>query len=72
MHNTSSHVWTGSDDRTMCIWNVATGESEAKLKGHSNCVTSVIFSSDGSHVVSGLDNNTLHIWNVVTGDSEAE
>ena len=52
------------------IWNVATGESEAELKGYSDLVNSVIFSPDGNHVVS-RSYNTVYIWNVVTGEFEA-
>ena len=54
-----SHVVSGSKDRTVRIWNVVTGESEAKLKGHSGWVNSVVFSPDGSHVVSGSDDGTM-------------
>ena len=67
-----SHVVSGSKDRTVRIWNVVTGESEAKLKGHSGWVNSVVFSPDGSHVVSGSDDGTMHFWNVATGEFEAE
>ena len=55
----------------MCIWNVATGESEAVLEGHWDWVNSVAFSPDGSHVVSGTIVCTVHIWNVAAGESEA-
>jgi WD40 repeat protein len=67
-----SHVVSGSEDRTVRIWNVVTGECEAELKGHSECVKSVAFSPDGSHVVSGSFDRTMRIWNVVTGECEAE
>ena len=60
-----SHVVSGSDDKTVQIWNVAV------LRGHSHYVTSVVFSPDGSHVASG-SYETVHIWNVATGESEAE
>ena len=66
-----SCVVSGSYDGTVCIWNVATGESEAVLKGHSLNVNSVIFSPHGSCVVSESEDWTLHIWNVMTGESEA-
>ena len=66
------HIVSGSSDNTVHIWNVATGQSEAELKGHSSWVNSVVFSPDGSHVVSGSKDNTMCIWNVATGESEAE
>ena len=53
----------------MRIWNAATGESEAELKGHSGWVYSVVFSPDGSRVVSGSEDNTVRIWNISTGIS---
>ena len=66
------HVVSGSDDNTVCIWNVVLGELEAELKGHSGKVISVDFSPDGSHIVSGSFDNTVRIWNVPMGESEAE
>ena len=62
-----SRVVSGSEDNTVRIWNVATGESEAELKGHSGRVSSVVFSPDGSHVVSGSEDNTVRIWTIATG-----
>ena len=50
---------------------MATGKSEAELKGHSRIVNSVVFSPDGRHVVSGSGDSTVCIWNVVTGESSA-
>ena len=64
-----SHVVSGSNDYTVCIWNVVTSESEAEPKGHSGTVISVVFSPDGSHVVSGSYDNVC-VWNVATGESE--
>ena len=34
-----SRVITGSDNKTACVWNVATGKCVHKLKGHSRHVT---------------------------------
>ncbi|KIJ91722.1 hypothetical protein K443DRAFT_653503, partial [Laccaria amethystina LaAM-08-1] len=67
-----SRVVSGSDDNTVRIWNVTTGEVEAELKGHTGSVRSVAFSQDGSQVVSGSDDQSVRIWNVTTGEVEAE
>jgi WD40 repeat protein len=51
---------SGSDDKTVQIWNVETGKEEIKLEGHSNLVTSVTFLQDG-RVVSASDDETVQI-----------
>ena len=38
---------TGSTDRTVKLWDVATAKEAATLAGHKNWVTSVRFSPDG-------------------------
>jgi S1-C subfamily serine protease len=57
---------SGSWDKTIKIWNVATGKEITTLKGHSEKVTSVAFSPDGKNLASGSD-ETIKIWNVATG-----
>jgi WD40 repeat protein len=44
---------SGSDDKTIRIWDAETGEEQAALKGHDGWVSSVAFSPDGKRVVSG-------------------
>ena len=67
-----SRVVSGSKDKTVRIWNAATGECDAELKGHSDEVYSVVFSPDGSRAVSGSKDNTVRLWNAATGECEAE
>jgi WD40 repeat protein len=67
-----SRVVSGSDDNTVRIWNVTTGEVEAELKGRTNRVMSVAFSQDGSRVVSGSGDCRVRVWNATTGEVEAE
>src|SRR6202021_2395618 len=45
-----SKVASGSDDRTVRVWNAATGQTEQTLEGHLNSVKSVAFSPDSSKV----------------------
>ena len=40
-------VVSGSTDRTVLVWDLATGKEVQKLKGHFGVVTSVAFSSVG-------------------------
>jgi len=64
------HVVSGSSDKTIKVWNVATGRLEQTLNGHTNWVLSVAFNNDGTKVVSGSSDNTIKVWNVATGETE--
>lgn len=57
----------GSDDKTIKLWDIASGKVIQTLTGHSNLVKSVVFSPDGKIVASGSNDNTIKLWNVATG-----
>jgi len=61
---------SGSGDGTVRVWNVATGQAEQTLEGHSSSVSSVAFSPDDSKVASGSDDGTVRVWNVAMGQAE--
>ena len=46
---------TGSEDKTIKIWNLESGVHIKELKGHSKCVKSVAFNPDGKILASGSD-----------------
>src|SRR5580698_6153070 len=60
-------VVSGSDDKTVRLWDAATGTALQTLKGHSGWVSSVAFSPDGKQVVSGSDDETVRLWDAATG-----
>ncbi|MFA6074473.1 MAG: RING finger protein [Negativicutes bacterium] len=60
---------SGGDDKTVKIWNLATGSSK-NLKGHKGWVKSVAFSPDGKVVASGSFDSTVKIWDAETGEEE--
>ncbi|NJP08684.1 MAG: WD40 repeat domain-containing protein [Leptolyngbyaceae cyanobacterium RU_5_1] len=59
---------SGSDDHTLKIWNVKTGQCLATLQGHTSHVRSVVFSPDGRIFASGGDDHLLKIWDAQTGE----
>jgi WD40 repeat protein len=60
-------VVSGSGDRTVRLWDTATGAALQTLQGHNSWVTSVAFSPDGKQVVSGSGDETVRLWDVATG-----
>ena len=65
---TASTLASGSDDNTVRLWDVQTGEQLRTLEGHTDGVTSVAFSPDGNTLASGSDDNTVRLWDVQTGE----
>jgi hypothetical protein len=58
---------SGSDDKTVKLWDVASGRELRTLSGHSNKITSVAFSPDGRMLASGSWDNTVKLWDVASG-----
>ncbi|NCR68449.1 MAG: protein kinase [Microcystis aeruginosa LL11-07] len=61
------YLASGSDGRTIKIWEVATGKELRTLTGHSYSVYSVVYSPDGRYLASGSVDKTTKIWEVATG-----
>lgn len=62
-------VATASEDSTISLWDVTTGEELKILLGHTAPVNSLAFSPDGSLLVSGSDDRSLRVWDITTGDA---
>ncbi len=60
-------IISGSDDKTLKLWEVASGREVRTFRGHSKAITAVAFSPDGRTVVSASYDETLKLWVVASG-----
>jgi WD40 repeat protein/predicted Ser/Thr protein kinase len=60
-------IASGSADRTVRLWEVATGREMAVLRGHENPVWQVVFSPDGRRLASSEGPRTVRLWDPAAG-----
>lgn len=60
-------IVSGSFDKTVRVWDAATGKETLSLKGHFLGIRSVSFSPDGKRLVSASDDQTVKVWDAATG-----
>jgi WD40 repeat protein len=58
---------SGSDDRTIRVWNLASGQLLQTLEAHQTSVTAVALSTDTKTLASGDQNGTIRFWDLSTG-----
>ncbi len=61
---------SGSYDKTIKLWDVATAKERSTLEGHSGGVQSVAYSPDSKTLASGGD-RTIKLWDAATGKLRA-
>jgi WD40 repeat protein len=58
---------SGSMDKTVKIWDMATGNLMTTLEGHTSAVRSISVSPDNKTIASAGDDQTVRLWNVESG-----
>jgi WD40 repeat protein/serine/threonine protein kinase len=61
-------IASGSDDNTVKLWDIETGEVVLNLEGHTARVNDVAFLPSGLQLVSVSDDQTAILWDVETGE----
>ncbi|WP_193196502.1 serine/threonine-protein kinase [Nostoc sp. MG11] len=58
---------SGSDDRTIKLWNLSTGKEIYSLRNHSGWIWNIAFAPDGKTLASASADKTIKLWNLSTG-----
>jgi WD40 repeat protein len=58
---------SGSEDRTIRLWDPVTGKTVLRLEGHTGRVNGLAFSPDGKRLASAGADGSVRIWDVATG-----
>ena len=57
---------TGSEDKTLRLWDTATGKCLQVFKGHTDLIFGAVLAPDGKQVLSAGD-QTVRLWDTTTG-----
>jgi WD40 repeat protein len=60
---------SASEDRTLKVWDLGTGQARRSLKGHTSRVYCVAVTADGRFAVSASEDRTLKVWDLGTGQA---
>ncbi|MFN6567200.1 protein kinase domain-containing protein [Dendronalium sp. ChiSLP03b] len=62
---------TASDDNTIKLWEVNTGQLISTMSGHSWSVVAIAFTADGKTLISASWDKTVKLWRVSTAEEIA-
>ena len=57
-------IASGSQDKTIRLWNTETGKHLKTLTGHTDGINSLEFSPDGTTLASGSSDGTILMWDI--------
>jgi WD40 repeat protein len=59
---------SGSQDKTIKLWNLETSQEIKTLSGHSDHICSVAYSPNGQNFASASKDKTVKLWSVASGE----
>ncbi|MCG9134010.1 WD40 repeat domain-containing protein [Candidatus Poribacteria bacterium] len=59
---------SGSQDKTVRLWDTDTNEELAILQKHTGWINALAFSADGKKLASGSTDKTVNLWDTDTGE----
>jgi WD40 repeat protein len=59
---------SGSQDKTIKLWNLETSQEISTLSGHSDHICSVAYSPNGQILASASKDKTVKLWSVASGE----
>jgi len=62
-------IASGSDDKTVQVWNAADGSSPYTYQRHTDIVEAVAWSPKDQRIASGGGDKTVQVWNAADGSS---
>jgi transcription initiation factor TFIID subunit 5 len=57
---------SGGEDKSIKVWDIASGKLLKSLQGHTSTVLSLNFSRDGNQLSSGGSDSSVRIWDINT------
>ena len=63
-----NRIVSGSNDKSLRVWDAKTGQQLWQLQGHGGRATSVAFSPDGNRIISGSNDKSVWVWDAKTGE----
>lgn len=63
----NSHLFTGSEDGTICVWDTRSWECLKTLRGHKKAITSISVHPSAKLLLSVSKDKSLRTWNMVKG-----
>lgn len=61
------YILSTSADKTIKLWDIATGLIVRTFSGHTNEVMQAVISNDGKKIISGSKDSTIKVWDAMSG-----